>query len=155
MDLYFWLKFAHILGAAILIGTGIGIAFFMFMANRTGDIRLIAGTSRLVVLADTVFTATAAIIQPITGAMLVYHQGYAFSDLWIWLALVLYVVIGLCWLPVVWLQIRMRDLAMAAVRDDTGLGASYHRYIRIWFILGWPAFISILGIIYLMIWKPM
>ncbi len=154
MELYFWLKFVHILGAATLFGTGMGIAFFMFMANRTGDPQLIAGTGRIVVIADMVFTAVAAILQPVTGAALVVIVGYDFSELWIWMSLALYVLIGACWLPVIGLQLRLRDLALKATETGFGLSEAYYRAMRLWIILGWPAFLSIIGIFALMIWKP-
>jgi len=150
MDGFLWLRLVHILGA----GTGLGIAFFMFMADRGGDVRAIAATARLVVIADGIFTATAAIIQPVTGLLLVYAAGYQLSDLWIWLTIVLYLIIGACWLPAVWLQLRMRDLAIAAAERDRPLGDTYRRAMRFWFALGWPAFVAIVGIFVLMVFKP-
>jgi uncharacterized membrane protein len=148
------LKFVHIIGATILFGTGLGIAFFMWMAHRSGDPRIIAGTARVVVIADTVFTATAAIVQPISGALLAWSIGYSLWHPWIALSLALYVFVGVCWLPVVWIQMRLRDLAHAAVRDNTRLPGRYHQLFRLWFMLGWPAFIAVLAIFALMIWRP-
>ena len=154
MDFYLLLKLVHILGATVLFGTGIGIAFFMVMAHRSGDPGLIAATACIVVIADAIFTATAAIVQPLSGLLLVYVVGYSFGDLWVWLALLLYMVIGACWLPVVWIQIRIRDIAAVSICEGAALGDDYHRLMRIWFILGWPAFIAILAILVLMVWKP-
>ena len=114
MGAYEIVKVLHILGAAVLFGTGIGIAFFMFIADRRGDIAGIVATTRIVVLADFLFTATAAVLQPITGALLVEFTGGSFGDSWVAGSLILYVVIGACWLPVVWLQMRIRDLAVDA-----------------------------------------
>ena len=152
--LYLTLKLVHILGGAVLFGTGLGIAFFMFMAHRTGDPAAIAHTARTVVIADAVFTATAVVLQPLTGWALAVMSGVSTFHWWIKATLVLYVFVGLCWLPVVWIQLRMRDLAEAAARDRTILPARYHRYFRIWFWLGWPAFTGVIAIFALMLWKP-
>lgn len=154
IDLHFALKFIHILGAAVLFGTGLGIAFFMWMAHLTGKPAVIAHTARVVVIADAVFTATAVIVQPLSGAWLVHNVGYSFFDFWIAASLALYVLVGLCWLPVVRIQIRLRDLAAAAASEGVPLPARYHRQFRIWFALGWPAFIGVIAIFALMIWKP-
>jgi uncharacterized membrane protein len=154
MDLYTLLKIAHVVGATVLLGTGAGIAFFMLMAHRTRDPALIAHTARIVVLADTVFTASAVVIQPITGAALAHLAGYPLFSGWIGLSLVLYVVTGLCWLPVVWIQIRLRDLALQAVATRAPLPERYFRLFRWWFVLGFPAFAAVLSIVCLMVLKP-
>jgi uncharacterized membrane protein len=148
------LKLIHVLGATVLFGTGLGIAFFMWMANRTRDAAVIAHTAGTVVIADTLFTATAVIIQPISGALLASAIGYSLWESWIVVSLLLYVLVGVCWLPVVWIQARMRDIARTAARDGSGLPARYHRLFSIWFILGWPAFVGVLGIFGLMIFRP-
>ena len=153
-DLLFALKLAHILGAAVLFGTGLGIAFFMWMAHRSRDPAVIAHTARVVVIADAVFTATAVIAQPLTGAALVHLAGYRWSEPWIVTSLALYVFTGLCWLPVVWIQARQRRLAEDAVRGNAALPAEYHRLFGVWFWLGWPAFLSVIAIFAVMIWKP-
>ena len=153
-DLYLALKLVHILGATVLFGTGLGIAYFMFMAHRTGDPAAIAHTARTVVIADALFTATAVVIQPLTGWAMAVLVGYSLFHFWIRWTLVLYVFVGLCWLPVVWIQMRVRDLATAAARDGTALPARYHAYFKVWFWLGWPAFLGVLAIFVLMIWKP-
>ena len=154
MTLYLAVKFLHLIGAAILFGTGLGIAFFLFRAERKEQPAAVAATLRTVVVADYVFTATAAIAQPLTGFALVHLGGYALGQTWIWLSLTLYVVIGACWLPVVVLQIRMRDLAEAAVAASDTLPTAYRRLSRLWFWLGWPAFLSVLAIFWLMVAKP-
>ncbi len=153
-ELYHLLKLAHILGAAVLFGTGAGIAFFMLMAHRTSDAAAIAHTARVVVIADMVFTLSAVVVQPITGLVLAHVAGYSLTESWIVVSVALYVFVGCCWLPVLWLQKRMRDLAVEAQRDGTPLPANYHRYFRQWFILGWPAFIAMIGIFWLMITRP-
>lgn len=154
MSLYPLLKVAHIIGACVLFGTGAGIAFFMLMAHRTGDARMVAHTAQIVVVADTIFTATAIILQPITGAALAHMVGYSLFEGWIATSLVLYVLIGCFWLPVVWMQLRMRDLAQAAVATDSPLPAAYHRLWRLWFAFGFPAFAAVIAILWLMTAKP-
>jgi len=154
-DLYLTLKLVHILGAAVLFGTGLGIAFFMLMAHRTSDAAMIASTARTVVIADALFTASAVVIQPITGAGMAWLAGFSLYHWWIAATIVLYVFVGLCWLPVVWIQMQLRDLAADAARNGTALPERYHRLFRVWFWLGWPAFVGIIAIFALMIWKPM
>jgi len=154
MTSYLVLKFVHIVGAAVLLGTGAGIAFFMLLAHRTGRAEVIAAVARIVVVADLVFTASAVVVQPITGALLAWSIGYSLTDGWIAISLALYLLTGAFWLPVVWMQMRMRDLAAAAVRDGRDLPAEYHRLFRLWFAFGIPAFAAVLAIFWLMIVKP-
>ncbi len=154
MDLYTLLKVAHVIGAAVLLGTGAGIAFFMLMAHRARDPALIAHTAGVVVLADTVFTASAVILQPVTGAALAHLAGYPLWSGWIAWSLALYVLTGLCWLPVVWIQLRLRDLAREAVATGAPLPARYFRLFRAWFVLGFPAFSAVIAIVWLMVAKP-
>jgi len=154
MTLYFLLKFLHVIGAAVLLGTGAGIAFFMLLAHHTGDAKVIAAVARIVVIADFLFTATAVVAQPVTGILLAREVGYPLSEGWIALSMILYVVTGLFWLPVVWMQARMR--ALAATADETGapLPRAYHRLFRWWFAFGFPAFAAVLAIFWLMIARP-
>ena len=154
MTLYLLLKTLHVIGATVLFGTGAGIAFFMLMAHRSGDARVIAHTAGVVVIADTLFTATAVILQPITGAWLAHTTGFPLAHSWLGLSLILYVITGLFWLPVVWMQLRMRDLARIAARDGTPLPAEYRRLWALWFAFGFPAFLAVLAIIWLMVSKP-
>jgi uncharacterized membrane protein len=152
--LYFALKYLHVIGATVLLGTGAGIAFFMLNAHRTGDPIVVAAVARIVVLADFLFTATAVVVQPVTGLALVWHVGYSFREGWIVLSILLYLVTGLFWLPVVWMQMRMRDLAADAVRKRQSLPRAYHQLFRLWFAFGFPAFAAVLAIFWLMIAKP-
>lgn len=154
MTLYFALKFLHIIGAAVLLGTGAGIAFFMLLAHRTGNPTIVAGVARIVVIADFVFTSTAVIVQPVTGVALAWHAGYSLWEGWIALSIALYLLTGAFWLPVVWIQARMRDLASDADRTGLPLPGAYHRLFRIWFAFGFPAFAAVLGIFWLMIARP-
>jgi uncharacterized membrane protein len=147
-------KLIHILGATVLFGTGLGIAFFMVMAHRTRDPAVIAHTAGAVVVADALFTASAVIIQPVSGAFLASAIGYSLWESWIAASLALYVLIGACWLPVVWIQEQMRNLARQAAEEGAALPERYHRLFRIWFVLGWPAFIGVMAIFALMIFKP-
>jgi uncharacterized membrane protein len=148
-------KWLHIVSSSVLFGTGVGIAFFMWRAHRTRDTRVIAAVARHVVLADMIFTASAVVIQPATGLLLMRLLGYPFTTLWLRISILLYVLIGCCWLPVLWLQIRMRDMASSAARDGTPLPEIYFRYFRWWKYLGWPAFIGVLAIFALMVAKPL
>jgi uncharacterized membrane protein len=154
MDLHLLLKFAHVVGAAVLLGTGAGIAFFMLMAHLKGDPVVTAGVARIVVIADFLFIATTVVAQPITGALLVYVAGYSPGAGWIVFSVVLYLIAGAFWLPVVRMQIRMRDLAAEAALHGKPLPDSYHRLFRTWFVFGFPAFAAVLAIFWLMIAKP-
>ena len=154
MDPEMLLRWLHVIGTCVLLGTGAGIAFFMMMAHRTGDAALIAGTARIVVIADMVFTATAVVAQPLTGWLLARETGWAMAEGWIVASLALYVLAGICWLPVVRIQISLRDLASEAVRNGTTLPARYHHLYRRWFALGIPAFMAVLAILWLMIARP-
>ena len=151
---YFVLTFLHVVGASVLLGTGAGIAFFMLLAHLSRNTVVIAGVARIVVIADFVFTATAVVVQPITGALLVTHVGYSFFDAWVLWSLVLYLVTGAFWLPVVVMQMRMRDLAQAAVKTGADLPRAYHVLFRWWLAFGFPAFVAVLAIFWLMIAKP-
>jgi len=153
-DWYLLLKYLHVIGAAVLLGTGGGIAFFMLVAHLAGRPAGIAAVARIVVIADFVFTATAVVAQPVTGVLLARQTGFSLLSGWLFASILLYVATGLFWLPVVWIQMRMRDLAAAAVAASAPLPAAYHRLFRIWFILGWPAFAAVLLILWLMIAKP-
>lgn len=151
---YFLVKYLHIIGAAVLLGTGAGIAFFMLMAHLRGDPREIAGVARTVVLADFLFTASAVVVQPLTGIWLAWSSGYSLWNGWIALSIALYIVTGAFWLPVVWIQMRMRTLAVEAIGKGTALPPEYHKLFRRWFAFGFPAFAAVLGIFWLMIARP-
>ena len=153
MNVYFILKWLHILSATILFGTGIGIAFFKWMTDRSGDVRAIRIVTERTVLADWLFTTPAVILQPITGFGLVYLAGYPIIG-WVFYAFCLYLLAGCCWLPVVWLQIRMRQIARVADDKGTPLPSQYWWYARIWFWLGVPAFCSLVIVYWLMVFKP-
>jgi uncharacterized membrane protein len=154
MTLYLLLKTLHVIGATVLLGTGAGIAFFMLMAHRTRDPRLIAHTAGVVVIADTLFTATAVVLQPLTGGGLALIVGYPLFRGWVAVSLALYVAVGVFWLPVVWMQLKMRDLARQAVAAETPLPPAYHRLWRLWFAFGVPAFTAVIAIVWLMVAKP-
>lgn len=154
MTAYFVLKFLHVIGAAVLLGTGAGIAFFMLMAHRTGDAATVAATARIVVNADYLFTATAVVAQPITGVLLAKSVGYPLGEGWITASIALYLLTGAFWLPVVWMQSQMRNLAAAAAEAGMPLPDSYHSLYRLWFAFGFPAFTAVLLIFWLMITRP-
>lgn len=148
------LRLAHVIGATVLLGTGAGIAFFMVMAHRTRDPATIAHVAGTVVVADTIFTATAVILQPISGAWLAHEVGWPLDEPWIVLSLSLYVLTGLFWLPVVFIQIKLRNLARASAATGRTLPARYFRLYRIWFACGFPAFFSVIAIFWLMLTRP-
>jgi uncharacterized membrane protein len=151
---YELLKYLHILGATVILGAGSGIAFFMLMAHMSGDVEFIARTSGVVVVADILFTASAVVLQPISGYLLTQQIGASLTEKWVFWSLVLYLVAGMFWLPVVWMQAKMRDIARAAAADKQPLPKSYHRLFRTWFVFGFPGFGSVMAIIWLMIAKP-
>lgn len=148
------LHWLHVIGAAVLLGTGAGIAFFMVMAARSRNAAAIAAVSRIVVLADFVFTASAVVAQPVTGFWLLKLGGWSLREGWIAWSLALYAAAGAFWLPVVWMQMRMRDIAVDAAGSNAPLPEEFHRLYRIWFYSGFPAFAAVLAIFWLMINKP-
>lgn len=154
MDATILLRWLHVIGATVLLGTGAGIAFFMVMAHRTKDTHFIARTAEVVVIADWIFTASAVVIQPITGALLAHALGWSLSEGWIALSIALYIFTGLFWLPVVWIQQKLRDIARAADRSGDPLPDAYHRLYRVWFVCGFPAFFAVLAILWLMTARP-
>lgn len=152
--LYEWIKIIHIMSASVLFGTGLGTAFYMFYVNQQKNIRLIAKVTAEVVIADWLFTATSGVIQAITGFILVFLKGYSFLSFWVIGSILGYVIAGGCWVPVVWLQMRCRDLAFAATANQQPLSPLYKKYFRIWWLLGIPAFIALVIVFYLMTNKP-
>lgn len=154
MSTYELVKTLHILSSVLMVGTGFGTAFYLFFANRTGSVESIATVSRLVVRADWWFTTPAAIVQPLTGWWLISVAGWPLDAPWLLAALALYALAGVCWLPVVWLQLRMADMAhQAAIRRET-LPGRYWTYARRWEYLGYPAFGAMIGMYFLMVAKP-
>ncbi len=151
---YLLLKYIHILSSTLLFGTGLGTAFHGYLAFRTKDAKVIASVGRSVILADWLFTAPAVIIQPVTGVAMALMAGWPLTTGWLALSIALYILVGVCWLPVVWLQIQLRAIARESCDKGAPLPPLYFRYLRIWFILGWPAFTAVLAIFYLMIVKP-
>jgi uncharacterized membrane protein len=154
MSAYLLLKYLHVIGATVLLGTGAGIAFFLVLAHRTGKPATVAVVARMVVFADFLFTASAVVAQPITGLLLVWAAGWSLWEGWIVLSILLYIVTGAFWLPVVWMQMRMRDLAAAAAERGEPLPPAYYRLYRTWFAFGFPAFFAVLVIFWLMIARP-
>lgn len=154
MTLYFIIKYLHVLGAIVILGTGTGIAFFMLMAHRSGDPAFIARTAAIVVIADMLFTASAVLLQPVTGGLLMMLSSTAPAELWLTTSLALYVVAGLFWIPVIFMQIKMRDLARAADEQGEPLPPRYFALFRRWFLFGVPGFGSVMIILWLMIAKP-
>lgn len=154
MDWYLIIKTLHIASSTILFGTGIGIAFFMFRSHRTANIQEKFYAIRTTVLADYIFTLPAVIIQPVTGFMLIHMVGYGWNEWWLLLSYAIYIIAGLCWLPVVWIQIQLKNILAESVANNTPLPGRYQRLFKIWFLLGWPAFIGLIIIFFLMVAKP-
>src|SRR5262245_23755042 len=131
-SLYLFLKFIHVMSSTILFGTGIGTACVMLYGHNTGKTSIMAAIGRYVVFADWVFTAPSAVVQLVTGLGMVYLAGYSFSLFWIWGSIVGYLIATFCWLPVVYLQIRMRDFAIQAEQSGLPLPEQYFRYFKYW-----------------------
>ncbi|WP_298873325.1 DUF2269 domain-containing protein [uncultured Bradyrhizobium sp.] len=154
MTLYFLVKYLHVLGAIVILGTGTGIAFFMLMAHRTDNAEFIARTASVGVMADAIFTLSAVILQPVTGGLLMMLSARSIAERWILASLVLYAIAGLFWVPVVFMQIEMRDLARKAAAQQAALPERYFVLFRRWFAFGFPGFGATMAILWLMIAKP-
>jgi uncharacterized membrane protein len=154
MTLYFLVKFFHVLGAIIILGTGTGIAFFMLMAHRTYDVEFIARTASVVVIADAIFTLSAVVLQPVSGGLLMMLSATPVMERWLLASLGLYVIAGLFWVPVVFMQIEMRDLARKAADQRAALPERYFVLFRRWFAFGFPGFGATMAILWLMVAKP-
>lgn len=154
MHTYLILKTLHILSSVLIVGTGFGTAYYLFFTNRLGRVTSIADVARLVVRADWWFTTPAVIFQPISGLWLAHIAGWEWTTPWIMASIILFIITGLCWLPVVWLQVRLAKMAEQAAATNTALPERYWRYARCWEWLGYPAFIAMLGVYFLMVIKP-
>jgi len=154
MDFYLLVKWLHIVSSTTLFGFGAGTAWYFWNAHLTGDPALIARVGRMVVKADWIFTGTSGIVQPASGLMLVHLLGYSMFEPWLVATYGLYALAFLCWAPVVWLQIKATRLAEASIMSGARLGADYSNTMRMWFALGWPAFIGLMGVFWLMVAKP-
>ncbi len=154
VDWYLVIKTLHIISSAVLFGTGLGIAFFMFRSRYTDNLQEQHFAASYTVMADYLFTLPAVIVQPLSGAWLIWQGGYGWSDAWLVWSYALYLLAGLCWLPVVWIQLRLKKLTYLTLHNGTALDDSYHRLFNYWMLLGWPAFISLILIFMLMVFKP-
>jgi len=151
---YALVKTLHIISSTFLFGTGIGSAFYMLFASLQRDPRVIASVVRYVVIADWIFTATSIIVQPLTGYWLARVAGFPLTQRWLLWSIALYLLAGACWLPVVVLQMKMRDMAARAAATQSELPERYWRYLRVWILLGIPAFLALVAVFYLMVAKP-
>jgi uncharacterized membrane protein len=155
MNLYLIVKTLHILSSVLMVGTGFGTAFYLYFANRTRSVPVIAAVARLVVRADWWFTTPAVLFQPASGLWLAHAAGWPWQSKWIVAALALYALAGACWLPVVWLQLQLARLAQTAHEAHaTVLPARYWQYAKTWEWLGYPAFVAMLLVYFLMVFKP-
>jgi uncharacterized membrane protein len=154
MDPFLLVETLHIISAAVLFGTGLGTAFFMFRSRYAQALEARLQAARTTVLADHLFTAPAVIVQPATGAFLVWQAGYGWTETWLVWTYGLYVLAGACWLPVVAIQIRLKRMLAHSLATGEPLPAAYDRLLQVWFVLGWPAFLGLLVIFSLMVAKP-
>ena len=154
MNSYLLLKTLHILSSVLLVGTGFGSAFYLFFVNRSQQLQAQVVVARLVVLADWCFTTPAVILQPLTGIALVHMAGWSLNTPWVLWAIGLYLFAGICWLPVVWLQIRMKAMAEEALAGNGVLPQQYWDHAKLWERLGYPAFIAMAAVYFLMVYKP-
>jgi uncharacterized membrane protein len=154
MNAYYILKTLHIVSAAVLFGTGLGIAFFKWITDRSGNASAIRVVSEKVVLADWLFTLPAIIVQAVTGVALARTLGYSMWHGWLAWSLALFCVAGLCWIPVVWLQLRMREFARMSEQENGAARQRYLKYSRLWFWLGVAAFAAVLLVFWLMVMRP-
>jgi len=154
MDLYLTVKWVHVLSSTILFGFGAGTAWYMWNAHLTRDPTTIASVGRMVVRADWIFTGSSGIVQPVSGIWLAHLAGWPLTAPWILLSLSFYLLAFACWVPVVGLQIKAQRLAQQAHERKEALGADYARTMRLWFLLGWPAFLGLIATFWLMIAKP-
>lgn len=151
---YVIVKWLHVLSSTLLFGTGLGSAFFMLVVSRTRDAHAIAVVTRYVVIADWAFTTPTIVIQPLTGFYLVYLAGFPIGSTWLVATFALYLLAGACWLPVVWMQMRMRDMARQAAAAGSELPDQYWQLLRWWVALGIVAFLALVAVFYLMVAKP-
>ena len=151
---YAFVKFIHVVSSTILFGTGIGSAYYLLRAALDGRAEVVARVAGWVVIADWLFTATTVVLQPLSGWYLAHLAHFPLQQTWLAWSIVLFGIALACWLPVVWLQMRMHALAAAAAKANAPLSAQFRRYFVAWFALGVPAFFAFLGVFYLMVVKP-
>jgi len=154
LDTYLIIRTLHVISSTILFGTGIGIAFFMLRSHFTHDVSEKLYAARGTVLADYIFTLPAVIVQPATGLWLIWQGGYEWTELWLTMTYVIYIIAGACWLPVVWIQIQLKNILIKSAAEGTKLPARYYTLFKIWFVLGWPAFVGLAIVFFLMVLKP-
>jgi uncharacterized membrane protein len=154
MNIYLVVKTIHIISSTILFGTGIGIAFFMLRSYFADNLHQKLFAAKETVIADFIFTLPAVITQAVSGIWLVWKSGYQWSDLWLTTTYIIYMIAGICWLPVIWIQIRLRNLVATSITNQSQLPPTYFKLFRIWFLLGWPAFTGLVVIFFMMIVKP-
>jgi uncharacterized membrane protein len=151
---YLIVKWVHVVSSTFLFGTGLGSAFYMFFTSRTRDPRAIAVVVKYVVIADWLFTTPTIILQPASGLYMVHKAGFQLASPWLLWSIALFLLAGAAWLPVVWMQIRMRDMAYDAVHREQSLPARYWLFLRWWVALGIIAFLALVGVFFLMVVKP-
>ena len=151
--IYLLIKTLHILGAILFLGTGLGSAYYKWRADRSGNLEVIAWCQREIVFADWIFTVPAGIIMPVTGISMMHLYGFPWTSPWIIIGFAGYAIAGICWLPAAFLQIKMRTLADEALEKGRELPPEFHKANRIWMILGFPAFLASIGVLWVMVSK--
>jgi uncharacterized membrane protein len=142
------------MSATILFGTGLGIAFFFYCANKQKNLLTRFFAARTTVFADYCFTLPAVVLQPLTGFWLIVYYGYRWNETWLIITYVIYIIAGLCWVPVVLIQIKLKSILKNCIETESSLPDRYHRLFHLWFLLGWPAFIGLVFVFFLMVFKP-
>jgi uncharacterized membrane protein len=150
---YLVYKWLHILSSTVLFGTGIGSAFYLMVATLGRDARTIATVSGYVVVADWMFTATTAIFQPLSGWLMVRSSGMPWTQPWLMRSVVLYVIAIACWLPVVRIQVQLRNESRACADAGQPLSQRYWKLFAAWTVLGVVAFLAFVAIFWLMVTK--
>jgi hypothetical protein len=90
VDSYLVVKTIHIISATILFGTGLGIAHFHLRSSLAKDPVARLFGAGMTVSADFLFTLPAVIVQPLSGAWLIWKGGFDWWDYWLTLTYGLY-----------------------------------------------------------------
>ncbi len=145
---YFLLKLIHILSATLMIGTGLGSAFYLYLTYKKSAVQTVKEVLNFVILADTIFTTPSVIIQLITGIMLSDLLGLLYTD-WFWLVLAVSVIVLVLWLRAAFIQFKLKKL----LEEENKLSPKFHHLMNIWFILGVPSFGGAIYLYYLMVYR--
>ena len=155
IDLILAIKFIHLLAAAAMFGTWLGIAGFMLLAYRSGNPSVVALVAQFAVRLELFVVAPALALQPISGFPLAWAIGLTpLNEYWIDVALILYVAVVAAWLVSLRIEIGLRNMARQAALGRGTLADNYPRLFRIWFALATIILAAMVAIILLMVWQP-